>query len=173
MNTNFTNIIRTIRAQIREYSRGFTMTELLVAMGLFVVFIGIASGSFINAIRTQRTIVALMAANDNLALTLEQIAREIRTGYSFNRISESELQFINANGETVTYRLNNEAIEKKIGEAGAYRKITAENVKITNFKVIVSQAPARITISLSISPMGQYLENISVPIQTTISSRAI
>ncbi len=64
-------------------SNAFTIIELLVAMGLFIILMGITAGSFVKAMRTQRAIVALMAANDNASLTLEQIAREIRTGSNF------------------------------------------------------------------------------------------
>ena len=74
--------------------KGFTMIELLVAMGLFVVVMGIASTVFVQSLRAQRSIVALMAANDNASLSLEQMMREIRTGSNFlTNNDQTELVF--------------------------------------------------------------------------------
>jgi len=167
--------------KIRERS-AFTLVELLVAMGLFVVLIGIATGGFIRALRTQRLMVALMAANDNVNLALEQMAREIRTGYHFSKISDTELQFVNADNIVVFYRLNDGAIERGTEDVflqRTYKKITADNVKITNFKIHLlgnndgDGYPPRITISLSVGINNKYFENVSINVQTTISSRVL
>src|SRR3989344_9647798 len=96
----------------RGSRKGFTMIELIVAMGIFLILISAATSVFVQALRTQRAIVALMAANDNASLVLEQMAREIRVGYNFQtNVSEDELTFVNAYNELVIYRLNNQAIE--------------------------------------------------------------
>ena len=151
-------------------------------MGLFVVLIGIATGGFIRALRTQRLMVALMAANDNVNLALEQMAREIRTGYHFSKISDTELQFVNADNIVVFYRLNDGAIERGTEDVflqRTYKKITADNVKITNFKIHLlgnndgDGYPPRITISLSVGINNKYFENVSINVQTTISSRVL
>ncbi len=61
--------------------RGFTIVELLVAMGIFLIVVEIAVGGFVNALRAQKQVAALIAAEGNADLALEQMAREIRTGY--------------------------------------------------------------------------------------------
>jgi type IV fimbrial biogenesis protein FimU len=63
--------------------KGFTLIELLVTVGLFMIIITIAVGGFTNAIRTQRQVSSLISAQSNVSLALEQMAREIRTGYLF------------------------------------------------------------------------------------------
>ena len=138
---------------IFKNKKGFTLVELLVAMGLFVIFITIASGGFIRALRTQRNIVALIAANENTSLALEQMAREIRTGSNFSSPNETELDFTNAVGEDVVYRLKDTAVERNS------QPLTATNVKINKliFK-LGNNHPARITIILN-------------NFQTTVSSR--
>ena len=141
MGTNFTNIIRAIRDQIRGYSRAFTMVELLISMTLFVVLISIAAGGFIKALRTQRAVVALMEANDNVSFALEQMAREFRTGYNFSKISDTEIQFVNAHNEVVWYRLNEDSLERGIEDVRlirTYKKITADNVKVARFNINLS-----------------------------------
>ena len=84
---------------------GFTIIELLIAMGLFAILISVVSGIFVRSLRAQRVTVALIAANNNASLAIEQMAREIRTGQSFSAVID-QLRFINAKGETVTYRWN-------------------------------------------------------------------
>lgn len=56
---------------------------MLVTVGLFVIIIAIAVGGFTNAIRTQRQVSSLISAQSNVSLALEQMARQIRTGYLF------------------------------------------------------------------------------------------
>lgn len=63
--------------------KGFTLVELLVTIGLFSIIVAIAAGSFTNALRTQRQVALLISAQSNAGLSLEQVAREIRTGYLF------------------------------------------------------------------------------------------
>ena len=62
---------------------GFTLIELLVAIALFSIVVTIASSGFVNALRTQRQVASLISTESNVTLVLEQIAREVRTGYLF------------------------------------------------------------------------------------------
>lgn len=63
--------------------KGFTLIELLVTVGLFAIIVTIATGGFTNAIRTQRQVSSLISAESNVSLALEQMARQVRTGYLF------------------------------------------------------------------------------------------
>ncbi len=98
----------------KKNSRGFTLVELLVAMGIFMAVTGIVSTSFIKSMRAQKTSVALMSANDGIVLALEQMARELRTGSDFSEAQDDqELTFVNYKKETVKYTLSGGAIEKE------------------------------------------------------------
>ncbi len=179
-----------------KINNGFTLVELMVAMGIFVVLMSIAAGGFINALRNQRLVMALMAANDNVSLTMEQMAREIRTGYNFSKISNEEFQFVNSYNQVIWYKLNNGAIERGTESVileRTYKKITADNVKIASFNVGICgknidsniildscgdggvSYPPRITISFSITSSEPDIEKLKIftNIQTTISSRVL
>lgn len=153
---------------------GFTIVELLVAVTLFTVVVSIATGTFIQSLRTQRATVALIAANSNAGLAIEQMSREIRTGKGFS-LSGGELNFTNAKEQLIIYRLRNEAIERVInGEVGV---ITAANAKISKLNFLLAGEspadglPTKATIILEISSPEAFGAKINL--QTTISSRVL
>ncbi len=174
-------------------SRGFTVAELLVAMGIFTIVIGLVVGIFVGGFRAQRSLVALMAANDNASLTLEQMMRELRTGTQFciwdvstsscanpASVSGSALQFKNADDTTVTYQLNFSAstIERVVN--GRTLAITGNAVRVSHLQFYLlhdgsvgSQWPPRITITLSVSSTAVNLQDIVTQLQTTVSGRNI
>src|SRR3972149_3143400 len=94
---------------IKGKTRGFTLMELMIAPSLFVILIAIASGAFINALRTQRIITDLSESMNNVSLAIEQIAREVRVGFGFSGSGDT-LNFINSDGVEVTYRLDGNSI---------------------------------------------------------------
>lgn len=184
--------------------------ELIVAMSLFAIFTSVAFGGFIQSVRSQRIVASLMAANDSAGLTLEQIAKELRTSYDFCPLSSQKIQFINASNNLIRYRFNQQdnSIERGINYGGlnedncsagdaadadfTYKKITADNVRISNFNIeicgnnINSAIPLilceagrvyspRITIIMSVTSPDAGIESfgIGVDVQTTISARRI
>lgn len=136
---------------LNSKNSGFTVIELIVAMTIFVILMSIAVGGFVHLLKSQRVVAALMIANDSASLTLEQMAREMRTGYNFCITPFGKLEFVNAiRNEVVRYRLNNDAMEKGVsGISGGdfstcsdsddswfvYKKLTADNVKISDFNI--------------------------------------
>lgn len=152
------------------------MIELLVAIGLFTVVIGIVSGIFIQSLKTQRAVVALMAANDNATLSIEQIAREIRTGFDFSTNgAKNELRFTEQRAGNVVYRFND--TENTIERNNI--PLTSSNVKVNYlFFDLLGAAPAdgqstRVTIRLGVSAREKSVEKIITPLQTTVSSRQL
>ncbi len=135
--------------------KGFTLIELLVAITVFAVITGVAAGGFTNALHTQREISALISAQSNVSLAMEQIAREIRTGYLFCRdvsgaaqctcvdgsacgvVPQGEtktavdLNFYNAAASHVIYSLNNNTLQKSDPSvSGSAQALTGNNVSV-------------------------------------------
>lgn len=176
----------------REKSiRGFALVDLLVSIGIFSAVASIATGGFVTAMRTQRQAAALIAANTNVALALEQIAREIRTGFLFCRPGTTdcpnypnEIDFVNAKGEQVDYRLAADGtIEKGVTDpvtgAKIFSKVTGSNAKIEYLNFVVSGnlggdgLQPRITISVGVSAKALGVSGNVINLQTTVSARQL
>ena len=158
--------------------KGFTIIELLVAMSLFLVLVAVATGTFIQTLRTQRIITELTAANDNATQVIEQMSREIRTGFSFVDSTDTTLKFVNYRNEQVSYKLVGGSISRCVGGCQSdtdFLPITAPEVKVERLKFtnsgidLTDNFPPRITVTLSI--LGP--KDVKVNLQTTVSSRVI
>jgi len=156
--------------------KGYMLIELIVAMTLFVAVFSIVAASFVTALRTQRDIVSFVAANDNVSAAMEQMSREIRTGVNFIIRPNGILDFTNARGERIRYRLHAGRIERAVGdgEGNVFASITASNVRIARLNFLQSaNLPPRFTISVRAKLIGRGLEDISLDLQTTISPRIL
>lgn len=161
---------------IHNSRRGFTLIELLVSIAVFSIVVSIAVGGFTRALRTERQVAALIAANSNASLVVEQIAREIRTGSNFScsGVPCTELSFVNARAENVTYRLLDGAIEKRETDGVLFGQITAENINVHYLFFDLFENPAfppRITIRLGVSAREVGVQGSVTRIQTTVSAR--
>ncbi len=160
---------------------GFTLVELLVAMGLFLIIVSIASGIFLRSLRTERTAVELLTVNDNASLTLEQMSRELRTGNSFAKISDTELQFKNFSQDTVRYRLavgaRGEGLVERAVNSGAFEALTANNIDVKKLHFIVlgnssgDKLQPRITIAMNVAGRSTLLKDVTTNLQITVSPR--
>ena len=173
---------------------GFLLIELLISMTIFSIVVAVAVGSFINVLNVQRQVAALSAAQSNLGVVIEQMAREIRTGSLFCTdasgdqnpsnicgfcvLSGSEeicpaLDFNNAGGDNVKYFLDaSGTLEKSVNNATP-EEITGNDVTIQHLNFILlgntpgSQWNPRITVAIGIHP-----NNLSVlNLETTVSAR--
>lgn len=64
--------------------KGFTLVEMIVAIGLFTIVLFIASSAFLAVLNADRKSRATRIAMDNLNLALEDMSRRIKTGTSYN-----------------------------------------------------------------------------------------
>lgn len=184
--------IKSYKLSVISSSRAFTLVEMLIAIGLFSIVITIAMGGFVRALRSQRQIVALIAANSNVSLVMEQMSREMRTGYYFcedtliascDFENNSNISFLNGRGENIVYYSvvspsGNGRIFRAVN-GGEGSQLTADNVNIRNLKfnlhggVLDSNYPARVVVRASVSPAGNSfnVSDVVTNIQTTVSTR--
>lgn len=90
-------------------SWGFTLIELVVAVGVFSLLIGTVAGVFVSLTRGQRAGLAQTTILGDAETFLELLEREVRTGYgnTFTTPTADEFQFQNQDQEQITYCLGN------------------------------------------------------------------
>lgn len=168
----------------------FTITELLVAMGVFAIVVVIVVGIFIQGLRSQRILNHLMAINDNSALVIEQMAREMRTGYGFCQpgvipeCSPTLMNFINFRGKQTVYRFDPETGSISRSNALGNVVLTTPEALIDQGGFVWSQSdndanldndvcnPWRISILMNVRSVDPEIQQVS-RIQTTVSSRVL
>ncbi len=89
------NIIRKLHKSFVSYSRGFTLLEMIVSLGIFMIIAVIAVGSLVRITSLNRQAQSLQSAMNNVNYVLESMSREMRVGYHFH--CGTETSFSNAN----------------------------------------------------------------------------
>ena len=86
--------------------RGFTLMELLVALGIFAISVGLIADLFLTASRQQARTIALSRVQADARLIMETIARELREGtLDFrNGIPAGTLALRSSDGEFIQLR---------------------------------------------------------------------
>jgi len=158
------------------------MVELLVSIAVFSIVVTIAVGGFARALRTNRQALALFSINSNVGAAIEQMAREIRTGRNLSQ-NPGALEFTNADGEDVIYRLGGplgkSIVKEVVGEDG--QQLTDNNVIVETLTFRLYRSfdplgsgdyPPRVNILLSVKSGENDTSGSLNFIQTTVSSRS-
>lgn len=153
---------------------GFTLVELTITMGIFVSVVFMIISIFTTSVKVERNVAEQTTILDNLALVIEQMAREIRTGTGFPEQQPpasptSTLVFTNYLGETVSYQKNETYITKTVSDK--IMRLTADDVKIKTLNFyIIKQLPYPPRVTISIQAESPLFKN-PVSFQTTVSER--
>ncbi|MCX6786933.1 MAG: prepilin-type N-terminal cleavage/methylation domain-containing protein, partial [Candidatus Kaiserbacteria bacterium] len=92
-----------------KLTRGYTLIELIVAVGLFALIMTLVSGAYIVMIGLTEQAQGTATGVDNLSFALETMTRTIRTGTSYGS-GGSSFSLINASGGSVNYSLSSGVI---------------------------------------------------------------
>lgn len=145
-------------------TKGFTLVEMLVSLGLFSVVITIGIGTLLVMVDVNAKAQAVYSSATNLSYALDLMTRELRTGYHYycTQKDPSDIDFDtvasvydtndctssdNANfitfvrekdGVQFGYRINNKVIEQYENTLGEWIPITSDkDVIIDTLKFIV------------------------------------
>lgn len=130
--------------------RGYTLIELIVAVGLFAIVMTISSGAYLIMINANRKAQSITTGINNLSFVLEGMTRDIRTGTAYGcgavgvdcpiSISGgSSFTFTDANNNpNITYAKGTQAGVGDITKGGV--AITDASVDITSLKFYLSGA---------------------------------
>lgn len=176
---------------IKFNKNGFTVVEMIVAVAVFLTVIAVVFGIFIRSVRTQRFVNDVMSMNSNSSLSLEQIMRELRSGFYFEPTDTGSicgaaglydtLSFTRVRGAgtiNVTYAWNSEAgsIERTEGASPASVLTAADvNVRQLCFSVLHGNAndPWRISLFLKVGPRSDSAPENTISLETTVSARIL
>jgi prepilin-type N-terminal cleavage/methylation domain-containing protein len=160
-------------------NKGFTIIEMVVAVGVFAVVMTVSLAAFLNVSDIQKRAEALRVINDNLNFSLETMMREIRAGSDY-RVENggASLTIEGVSGGDITYRLplDRGRIEKSVDGGNTFIFLTAPEVNITKLLFIREpqtgpQYQPRITIIINGSAGEKKVINLNL--QTTISQRKL
>src|SRR3989344_1611269 len=170
--------------------KGYSLIELLVAIGVFATVVAIMSGMFMTSLRGQKKAVTVQNVADNVRYAMEIMSKEIRMGSNFNRISATDLQFKsnmpNRNEKTVEFSLDTNPasptyqqimFDDDINAAPPATSITSANVAITalNFSLYpTTGTQKRVLITIQAASAGTASDvTTSINLQTTVAPRII
>lgn len=122
----------------RHWRGGFTLVELMVAVGLFAVVMLLSSGAYLMMIGLNQQAQNVTTGIDNLSFALETMTRNIRTGaqYSCGALGGdctsggTSFTFVNQQGTTVTYSKSGSSLIQTVG--GVQSALTDASVTITD-----------------------------------------
>jgi len=146
--SNYKKILK-LRKKKNKIS-GFTLVELLVAVGVFLVVMTISLGSVLSILDAGRKARSLKSVMTNLNFTLETMTREIKFGTNYYCGEDTSSQhtqtldcaagnaitFTDSNGVDIIYKLVGTQIQKSTNH-GPYIGVTSPEVTITNFNIFV------------------------------------
>lgn len=169
---------------------GFTLLEMIVAVGVFSVAVLIAVSSFLVLQDTEKRTQRVINLQNNLRFALEIMAKEIRTGEIYHcgdssgeealdcMAGASSLTFKNALGQTVIYRKIGSSVQKSSDGGDVFQAITASDISIEDLTFYVTGSPSgddlqpRVTIGIKASSqVGRNLNELNL--QTTVSQRKL
>jgi len=124
-------------------SRGYTLVELIVAVGLFALVMTLVSGAYIVMISLTERAQGTATGIDNLSFALETMTRNIRMGmdYSCNGGGDcssggSTFSFTNSKGVSVTYSLSGNTIRQTVNSLSSI--LTDPSVTVSSLSFYVS-----------------------------------
>ena len=113
------------------HHRGYSLVELIVAIGLFAVVMTISTGAYLIMISVNREAQGLATGINNLSYALESMTRNIRTGTKYD-CGASSFTFDDSTSRSITYRLEGTTLTQTIGDGTAIA-LTDPTVKVTSF----------------------------------------
>jgi len=185
-----------IGGKLIKNNRGVSLLELVVAITIFSFLILSSTQIFKMVVEGQRNAVSAQNVQENIRYAMEKISKEIRMAQIsdtaceptavykvFNTTSsDSILHFKNQDGQCLTYYLEDNRLKVTVADGLAVLAdgfITPAKIEVSNLKFFVADdligafhsLQPYVTMSLDIKAAGPALQQQSMKMQTTVSSR--
>lgn len=181
-----------------KYKGGYTLIEVIVAVGIFSLILSIPTGFFVFSLTGQRKALAMKEITDNASSAFERMTIALRmvrkdlngdclstsgANYENPGSDQKKIRFLNYDGKCQEFSLiNGQLNERKSptsdrGQLSNPLPITSDNLQITpdTFQFLLSgqnqgdQLQPRVTIFMEIYKKNQITTKMTV--QTTVSQR--
>ncbi|MBI2673940.1 MAG: type II secretion system protein [Candidatus Zambryskibacteria bacterium] len=169
--------------------KGFTLIELMVAVSIFIIVMTISMGSIIGVFDANRKSKSLKTVLNNLNLTVESMAKEMRFGKNYHCGSgtitvpqncpggDNLMGFLSSDNLQIIYRLTGTTIEKSVN-GGTYVAVTAPEIVIDNLTFYTLGAGTSNTLQPKViikiqSHAGAKTGRSDFTLQTLVSQRAL
>ena len=127
--------------------KGFTIIETMIAISLFLVVVTAGMGSLLNTTLLHRKSQDMRSIMDNLSFVMEDMSRNLRTGFDYHCIDDGNLlatnthdcasgigiSFKSSSGDQWVYAIYPDgSIQKSIsgGASGTFTVLTLPEIKI-------------------------------------------
>ncbi|OGZ07104.1 MAG: hypothetical protein A3D65_00635 [Candidatus Lloydbacteria bacterium RIFCSPHIGHO2_02_FULL_50_13] len=148
---------------MRTFTAGFTLIEMIVAIGVFLIGLLIILGALVSINDAARKARSMRIVMDNLSAAIDSMSRTIRVGSDFNcgcgvpvttpqdcpmsddlgQGGGTCLAFEGQHGnpfesnDQIVYRLSGGRIERSVNSGGEYLPLTAPELTVSNFRFYV------------------------------------
>ena len=164
------------------HEKGFTLIELMVAVGVFSIAITASSGLFITSLRGQQRTYVVQNLADNARYAMEAMAKEIRMGSGFSgaTCAGNSCSFIShmmhRDGKNVKFSLGADA-KIMFDDGISELPITSANIEVTSLDFELIGSPTtqeRVVIVMQARVAGSSpYTSADITLQTTVSPRAL
>jgi len=174
-----------------KINKGFTLVELLIAVGLFTIVASISIGAILSIFDVNKKSESSKTVVDNLNFSIENMARTVRFGGNYHCGSAPTLGnpqdcsngdtflAVTFNSSVIIYRLNGTAIQRSDNGGSSYTNITSPEtvVQYLRFYVFgssISDTKEPYVVAVIKGYVGNKPTNQSVfSIETVMSQRTL
>ncbi len=178
--------------------RGFTIIETMIAVALFSIVILVGMDSLLNTTSLQKKSQDMRSILDNLSFIMEDMSRNIRTGYNYHCIDNNNpslldittrncagggwgISFKSSGGNQDVYAISNGTIQKSTNGGTSFVPLSSSEINIdaaSGFLVTGAPPPPGDTQQpfVTIKLIGTITEGgtvIPFSLQTSVSQRLV
>lgn len=157
-------------------NKGFTLIELVIAIGIFVIVVSVALSLFLTGLAGHRKTIAIQNVQDNARYLLEFVAKEVRMS-EIKNANYYRLVITRPDGEEITYAFEGGNIQRTItGNPSGSGPMNSNEVSISGQFYTLgigkddNQQP-RVTIVMKAETTGKTEEKARIELQTTLNPR--
>ena len=182
-------------------TKGYTLIEILVAVGIFTVVIAAPTGFLVGSLKGQQKALSSQELTDNISYTLEYMSRALRmakkdklgnclsvakNNYETDPVSKDRVRFINYRNKCQEFFLDSNRLKAResLDNTAAHFQssvfLTSDDLEVVSFKIGPTDSwdqadneQPRVTLFLEVKGARGSRPELQpeIKIQTTISQR--